>query len=280
MKITPALILTIVGTAVLTAATVVLVQEARHVEPAGLNQNANLADQLNATLRKLDDLEENLRRVENRAEIANRGVQDLGAVTAKQGDLESVDTMQARLAALEARLAAPESTSTLLTNVAAQEPEAVAALEKSLDKVVKERMREQQRRQFKMFEPMMAQGFKRGMDRAAKRLNLNADQSRRLKESSDKTFEAVMPQIGVLFDPNRSNEEKATAFETIESSVKDVELDAASYMDPKQLEDFSKIQGESLEGLNRFRSMFGGDAGGLGGAGATAPASDPRSTQK
>ena len=238
-----------------------------------LEDQAVLSSRLAQTQERLLDIQGDLDEMRNRwrENLAESAALRAGS-TVSAAEFES---MKEEIARLQARLEARELPAALLA--AGKDPSAVNEVETLLGKQIKaavdEGMKERRKQEFRRWTPMVKAGFKRGLTRTAKRLELDENQTKRLEASVDKALENVMPQIGVMMDPNASATDRDSAFAEVEGSMQGVGDEAASYMNSQQLEDFSTWQNQSLEGMNRFRTVLGG---GIPGPGAPASGSNPR----
>ncbi len=137
---------------------------------------------------------------------------------------------------------------------------------------VKKGAKKARRRTFTQFAPMAKMGMQRRLQRNAKKLKLNPEQSRRLNEASNKAFDAAMPNVAVAMDGESTPEEREQALTDIQTEMETVSNDAESYMDSEQFTQFLAMQQEQSDQFQAMQQAFTGgnsssNPGGVSGGG-------------
>ena len=236
-------------------------------------------------VRRLDReqaLADRLRDADGLMERLNAQIADLEDVVRRNERAAATDGLQddlvRQIADLRARLDSERPAGLQVTLPDGREFETpVEALDRYLEALVQNevdrRTVDQRRREFSRFMPFAKVGFLRQIDRTARRLKLDEEQTRRLHDSVSTAFDTAYPQIGVLLDPSRSQEERDTAMGEVEGTFAGVTSEAQSYMQPEQVEELSGMQQQLSQGLTTLQTLGSalGGAGGAGAPGATPP---------
>jgi hypothetical protein len=136
---------------------------------------------------------------------------------------------------------------------------------KEVEDRVKTSAKKSRRNQFKQWAPFARMGMMRSLRRNAKKLNLNPEQTKRLEESATKSFDAIMPRMGILMDAEATPEERETALTEVRSEMETANSEAASFMDPEQFSEYEEMQSQQNQQFEQWLEALGGtNAGGSG----------------
>ncbi|MEZ6194304.1 MAG: hypothetical protein R3F20_01040 [Planctomycetota bacterium] len=228
--------------------------------------------------RRMEELEARLDRFQAEVEPIARTLQDAVALGALQpGKLES---MEKELAALRASIAElPSGEAGAPVRLIGDDGEEIVASASDLESYIAQRVDEKvkksaktsRRQQFKQWAPFAKMGMTRQLQRNAKKLGLNEEQTKRLEKRSQEAFDAVMPRFGVLMDSEATPEEREQAMAEIQSEVEVTNNDAESYMTPEQYQEFLEMQSQQSQQMNQFMQTMGS----LGGQGGGPPGASP-----
>lgn len=120
----------------------------------------------------------------------------------------------------------------------------------------KTRDKEQRSRFARSMAPFVKGMARRGVRDAARRLNLNEEQTKQLQKTVDKAIENTTPAMLTLMDPDVSEAERATATTEVTQTFQTSIQETQSYLDPGQYQQIEQWSAQSSQQMQQFMQNF------------------------
>lgn len=253
MKPLPLIAIAVVSATVVSLVVVLVAQPT--AESTGLDEDVNA--QLTSAQERIDELEGQVTRLKGKLQDERRFEQMVAALQDRMNEDDGLDALKAEVA----RLAEQVRTNAPVVKLANKEgdEEEVALndyIQKRIDTAVQKQNTQRRFRDIKRAKPFIKMGMTREITKLQKKMKLNPSQTKRMNESVNKAFDAVFPRLMKVMDTEVPEAEKEVARQEITASMEEVQNEAQSYLDAEQYQTF--IQQQSMQGLNQWMNMFGG----------------------
>lgn len=217
---------------------------------------------------RLHDLDESLESLKNRSVTKDEYQRLVAALPTGTAKADELAALRDKLSALESAVAAGGGG--LKLRLKDGDKEKVVGLEDYIEAKVTTAKEEAKREagsmknRIKEAKPFIKMGMTQQVNRMKTKLNLSEEQTKRMTESFDKSFEKNFPLIQSIMDPEKSKEDKQLAAKEVEANIAEVNSDAQGYLDTTQYQQFTEEQQRNMQGLQAMINMGMGQGGGPG----------------